>query len=120
MRGFELDAQGDVVVGRDIATVEDTEAQNIRQLVNANKGEWFLSPEQGLPLQSLLTKIPSGREAEYWDLVRNSIQACLLQVDSTYRITAFEHSVDRQTRKATITFTAQKTGGEAVAVDMTI
>lgn len=60
MKGFALDEYGDVIIEQnDVKLTYDTELliQKIRQVLNTNRGEWWLDPKEGIPVQKVLKRI---------------------------------------------------------------
>ena len=62
MKGFSVDIHGDVVMEKnDIKLVYGTDLliQKIRQVLSTNRGEWWLDPKEGIPVQKVLRKNPN-------------------------------------------------------------
>lgn len=99
MKDFKLDEDGDLIIQKDIVYVTEEEEliQKIRQILGTKKGEWFLNEEEGISYSEILTKNPN------MDLVRDSIQDALLQIDERLLIEEFDTSITG--RKLDIAFT---------------
>ena len=64
MRGFYLDANGDVEIRKnDIAVASGLELkmQKICQVLRTNCGEWWANPKEGIPMRQILKKNPDAR-----------------------------------------------------------
>ncbi len=110
MKGFKL-LDGDVVVsGNDIKIIggNDLTIQTVKQVVSTNNGEWAMNEKEGINFSCLRAKKPN------YDEIRDNILSALLQVDETFEITDFEHSIED--RKLTINFTAKKSSDETINV----
>lgn len=84
MKGFAIDEYGDVIIEQnDVKLVYDTELliQKIRQVLSTNRGEWWMDPKEGIPVQKVLKKNPN--QAMIRDYVRNAIA----QVDESLEMT---------------------------------
>lgn len=86
MRGFYLDANGDVEIRKnDIAVASGLELnmQKICQVLRTNCGEWWANPKEGIPMRQILKKNPDmGR-------VRDCIRKAVLCVDPGLQLTAY-------------------------------
>lgn len=113
MTGFKLDSNGDVVIKKGkIAMVSDTDmiAQTVRQVLNTNLGEWEFDTAEGIDFHMILSKNPN------YDLIRETIQLGLRQVDETFVITRFDcKAVDR---RLTINFTAETSNGTEISISL--
>lgn len=106
MKGFALDEQGDVVIGKnDVRLAYDTEllVQKIRQILGTNRGEWWLEPKEGIPVQKILKK--NSNPATVRDYVRSAIA----QVDKTLQMTHCDIVTEGRLMK--IAFSVSGTGG---------
>lgn len=111
MRGFALDAHGDVLIENgQISMVGDDQLtqQKVLMVLRTNLREWFFNWDQGIDRTKLLGK-GVGEE-----LARYEIERGLRQVDSTFVVTDFHYEANLQERSATITFKAQTESGEEV------
>lgn len=86
MKGLKL-KNGDLVITNNrVEMVEDNELtrQTIESVLNTNKGEWVLSPDEGIDFHNIIGKnIPD-------ELRENEIQQGLAQFDDAYSLTNFE------------------------------
>lgn len=115
MKGFALDANGDVLIENgaiSMAVGDELLRQKVWTVLHTNLKEWFFDWEQGVDFHHLLGK-GVGEE-----LARYEIQRGLTQVDSTFTITEFTYTLDKASRKATVTFKARNESGEEVGGDM--
>lgn len=106
MKGFALDSHGDVVVeGNDIRLVHGTELleQKIRQVLSTNRGEWWLDPKEGIPVQKVLKKNPNPA------MVRDYVRSAISQVDKSLQMTCCDVVVEG--RSLAVTFTVGWAGG---------
>lgn len=84
MKGFSVDIHGDVVMEKnDIKLVYGTDLliQKIRQVLSTNRGEWWLDPKEGIPVQKVLRKNPNLA------MVRDYVRNVVSQVDSSLQMT---------------------------------
>ena len=84
MKGFAIDKYGDVIIEQnDVKLSYNTDLliQKIRQVLSTNRGEWWMDPKEGIPLQKVLKKNPN--QAMIRDYVRNAIA----QVDKSLEMT---------------------------------
>lgn len=117
MKGFALDENGDVLIenGEISMVVGDSLLQQkVWTVLRTNLGEWFFDWDQGIDFNNLLGKHTSSEE-----LVRFEVERGLRQVDETFAIVDFTYEVNRQARKATVSFVAQTSSGETVGGDYT-
>lgn len=59
MKGFALDAQGDIIIQKgEIQMIYGSEltAQTIKSVLSTQKGEWFLNVDEGINLDNILGK----------------------------------------------------------------
>ncbi len=79
MRGFYLDADGDVEIRKiDIAVASGLELE-----MQKICGEWWANPKEGIPMRQILKKNPDmGR-------VRDCIRKAVLCVDPGLQLTAY-------------------------------
>lgn len=109
MKGFMLDAKGDVVVqNSDIPFIYDDALlqQTCKQVIGTNKGEWFLNTDEGLDFHTLLGKAPDENE------VRDEIADAITQVDESLVIDDFE--TREANRTLIVQFTAHNETGTEV------
>jgi len=114
MKGFALDEYGDVIIEKnDVKLAYDTDLliQKIRQVLSTNRGEWWLDPKEGIPVQKVLKKNPN--QAMIRDYVRNAIA----QVDKSLEMTCCDIATEGRTLK--IRFEISGAGGSA-AVEMEV
>lgn len=115
MEGFLLDDKGDVVIadGRiKMTSNKDLTAQNVRQVLLTNNGEWWLNVAEGIDRYSLLGKNPNN------DAVEDNIKRGLWQVDPTFKITAFSCTQNKEDRSLLVTFTAVNENGEEITLTL--
>ena len=96
MKGFAIDDHGDVVVERnDIKLAYDTELliQKIRQVLSTNRGEWWLDPKEGIPVQKVLGKNPN------LTLIRDYVRSAVAQVDKTLQMIRCDVEAEGRTLK---------------------
>jgi len=113
VKGFKLDNNGDVVIEKGkIAMVSDTDliAQTVRQVLNTNLGEWEFDTAEGIDFQRILAKNPNH------DLIQDTIQLGLRQVDETFVITQIDFK--QQERRLYINFTATNSDGTEVSISL--
>lgn len=111
MKGFMLDDNGDVLIKNgQIQMIDGNELlrQTIQSVIGTNKGEWVLNRDEGITFSFILGK------GNTEDVIRHEIEKGLKQVDDTFIITSFEMNVDKDTRKATITFKAVNSTGDEI------
>lgn len=92
----------------DLLLIDNAErvAQQIKIKLRSFLGEWFLDTTYGVPYwEEILVKSPS------LDHVRNILRQQILDVDGVSAVNSIELSLDRQSRKLTVTFEAQTTYG---------
>lgn len=108
MKGFYLDADGDVVIqNHDVVMVNGLELklQKIRQVLRTNQGEWRMNPQEGIPMRRILKKNPDmGR-------IRDCIRKAIFMVDSNLQLTNF--FVQAKGRVLTIDFSISDGSREA-------
>lgn len=106
MKGFALDDHGDVVIEKDdvkLAYGTELLTQKIRQVLSTNRGEWWLDPKEGIPVQKVLKKNPNPA------MVRDYVRSAISQVDKSLRMTCCD--VVTEGRALTVTFTVAWAGG---------
>lgn len=114
MKGFMLGAQGDVIVEKNdikLAYDGDLIRQTIKQVLSTNRGEWQFNPQEGIPVQKVLTKNPNL--AKIKDYVRSAVR----QVDSTLEMTACDIKITGRTLMINFTVTGQ---AGAVNIEMEV
>lgn len=98
MKSFAVDNHGDVVIEEnDVKLAYDTDLliQKIQQVLSTNRGEWWLNPKEGIPVQRLLQKSPNNA------MIRDYVRSAIAQVDATLQMTSCEMQTDgRQLRIA--------------------
>lgn len=113
MKGLKLDDKGDIVIekGR-IAMISDTDLiiQTVRQIIKTNLGEWEFDPDEGIDIQKLIAK-----DANY-DIIRNTIQLGLRQVDESFVITWLNFQTDD--RRLYIDFRAEASDGTQISISL--
>lgn len=90
MKSFALDNSGDLIIeNHEIKMVEGDELirQKVQEIINTNKGEWFMDWEQGIDFSNLLGK---GVTEE---MVQAEIEDGLQQVDEDLMLSEFSMSV---------------------------
>ena len=110
MKGFLVDIYGDVVMEKkDIKLVYGTDLliQKIRQVLSTNRGEWWLNPKEGIPMQKVLRKNPNL--AMVRDYVRNAVS----QVDPSLQMTRCD--IMTEGRMLRITFSVSSADADATA-----
>lgn len=112
MKSFALDNTGDlIIVNHELKMVEGDELirQKVQEVINTNKGEWFLDWEQGIDFSNVLGK---GVTEE---MVKAEIEDGLQQVDEDLIISDF--SMATVGRKLLIEFIAiNENNGTEIAV----
>lgn len=101
MKGFALDDHGDVVIEKnDIKVVYDADLmiQTVCQVLRTNRGEWWLDPKEGIPMQKILKKNPNLA------MVRDYVRSAIAQVDKSLQVTHCD--ITTQGRTLNIAFTA--------------
>ena len=114
MKGFKLNANGDVVVGTtDIEMVEDNELkkQKILTVLGTNKGEWPLNKNEGIAFSQMLGKGVTE------DMARTQVQSGIKQVDAAIYIDRLAFSIDNQNRAAKVDFTVKDNSGETIEIE---
>lgn len=109
MKGFALDAAGDVVIeNNEVQMVHDRELvrQKVNTVLGTNLREWFFDWDQGIDFSVL-----QGKNVNE-ELVKYEIEKGLKQVDETFEITEFNIQMEKVERKMTVTFKAQSSTGE--------
>ncbi len=110
MKGFLLDGKGDIVIsGNEIQMIDGNELlrQTVQTVEGTNKGEWFLNTEEGINFGTIFVKNPD------FNAIRDEILSGLQQVDETFLLNSFEHTLDSN-RKLKITFSATNSSGQTV------
>lgn len=114
MKGFYLDSNGDVAIkyGR-IALIEgaDLVKQTIRQVLNTNKGEWWLNENEGIDFRKFVTKSPDDEE------MQAEINEALQLVNDSFVVTEF--STQRTGRSLTVKFKARAADGTEIGGEQT-
>ena len=104
MKGFSTH-NGDVVVGKTIELVEDSELmrQKVTLVIGTNHGEWRYDTEEGIDFTVVFRKNPD--EAE----IMGTIEEALKKIDETFVLTEF--SLSTEGRTAEIVFKAVNADG---------
>ena len=113
-RALRLDREGDLVMERgQLQEIEglDELVQRFRQLFRTNKGEWFLSPEEGLDRSVLFQKIPDEEE------IRLALEDVAEQIEEIERIQDIEIDFERSRRELTVFFVAVLETGEEIEME---
>lgn len=108
MKGFALDEYGDVIIEQnDVRLAYDTELliQKIRQVLNTNRGEWWLDPKEGIPVQKVLKKNPNQA------MIRDYVRSAIAQVDKSLEMIHCDIAIEGRTLK--IRFEISGSGGSA-------
>ncbi|PNV62206.1 hypothetical protein C0033_08815 [Clostridium sp. chh4-2] len=98
MKGFALDEKGDVIIeNNDVKLTYDTELliQKIRQVLGTNRGEWWMDPKEGIPVQKILKKNPNPA------MVRDYVRNAIAQVDKTLQMTHCDIATEGRTMEIT-------------------
>lgn len=109
MKGFAIDSRGDVVIEKnDMKLAYDTDLliQKIRQILSTNRGEWWLDPKEGIPVQKVLKKNPNLA------LIRDYVRSAIAQVDKSLEMTYCD--ITTEGRNLKITFGITSPSGSAV------
>lgn len=96
MKGFAIDEYGDVIIERnDIQLACDMELliQKIRQVLSTNRGEWWLDPKEGIPVQKVLRKNPNTA------MIRGYVRIAIAQVDKSLEMTRCDITAEGRTLK---------------------
>lgn len=112
MRDFLLDEKGDIVVEKlDIRMVEAQHeiAQQIRQVLKSNNGEWVFNEGYGINFHNLLVKTLDN------EIIIDEINKGLAQCSGGVVLDTIDINVDRKTRTLTVSFTAH-VGDEEIEV----
>lgn len=110
MKGFAVDKYGDVIIEKnDIKLAYDTELliQKIRQVLSTNRGEWWLDPKEGIPVQKVLKKKPDPA------IIRDYVRNAIAQVDKTLQMTRCD--ITSEGRNLKITFSVSGSGKDMTA-----
>lgn len=111
MKGFALDNAGDVIIQNNrVQMIDGNELlrQTIQSVLGTNKGEWFLNKDEGITFSNITGKGITE------DIIRHEIQQGLLQIDSSFVLTAFELS-NTEDRKYKVYFSATNENEEEVS-----
>ena len=102
---------GDLLPTFGVAIDDDAVRQRVAQRLRLWLGEWYLDTGLGVPyLDDIL------RGDEYVSVARNIIRAAAAEVNGVAEVTAVDVSVDRETRRASISVTvATEYGGQVTA-----
>lgn len=106
MKDFKLNEKGDVVVCDNVVQTTDGEellGQKIRQILSTNRGEWWLNPKEGIPIQAVLKKNPDTR------MIRDYIRRAVKQADASLELD--QCSFRTEGRVMHISFTARSGSG---------
>ena len=114
MKDFKLDLGGDIVLEKGkspFVSDKDLTVQKVRQTLKTNLGEWKYDEEEGIDLRSIFVKNPNE------ELIEDIIMTGLLQVDETFRMTAFE-CVNSGNRHLKISFSAVNDNNEEISLEL--
>lgn len=114
MKGFALDSRGDAVVdGNDIRLAYGTDllTQKVRQVLGTNRGEWWLNPGEGIPVQKILKKNPNPA------MVRDYVRSAVAQVDKTLQVTRCDIATEGRVLKITFSVSGAR-GAETVEMEV--
>lgn len=106
MKGFAIDQYGDVIIeNNDVKLAYDTGLliQKIRQILSTNRGEWWLDPKEGIPVQKVLRKNPNLA------LIRDYVRSAIAQVDKSLEMTRCDIAIEGRMLK--ISFSVSGTSG---------
>lgn len=106
MKGFAVDSHGDVVIEtNDIKLVYDTDLliQKIRQVLSTNRGEWWMDPKEGIPVQNVLKKNPNI------PMVRDYVRNAVSQVDQSLQVTHCDITAEGRTLRITFSVSGADT-----------
>lgn len=112
MHDFKLTDGGDIEILHDeIQTTSGSNllAQQLKMILNTNKGEWWLDEEEGIPFKEILLKNPN------YDAIKDYIQYAAKQIDQTIELSDF--SCEWIGRTLTVKFSAN---GEQAAVQFSV
>ncbi|MDM8357467.1 hypothetical protein [Pandoraea communis] len=108
MRYRKEDADGDYVLGGAAAFLvnsPETVAQAVATRLRLIRGEWFLDTTAGMPWDQVLGKNTQAT-------ADSAIRECILGTQGVVEITAYESSLDPDTRAMTVTATITTIYGE--------
>ena len=112
MKDFKLTESGDIeLFGKDISMVhgEELTNQKVKTVISTNLQEWFLNGEQGIDFSVLMGKNPQI------EVIKQAIEDTLKQVDETFKLESFNHTIEGRTLN--IDFTATNEKGETVRIN---
>ena len=93
-RGFKLDEAGDIIVSKTgkitFTSGKDLKRQTIETVLQTNRGEWFLNPDEGINFRAILGK--NVKE----EIVRDEVQQGIHQVQENLNITSFSMELDEK------------------------
>ena len=93
-RGFKLDDTGDIIVSKTgkitFTSGKDLKRQTIETVLQTNRGEWFLNPDEGINFRAILGK--NVKE----EIVRDEVQQGIRQVQEDLNITSFSMELDEK------------------------
>lgn len=113
MKGFAIDSHGDVVIENDVKLSYDTDLliQKIRQILSTNRGEWWLDPKEGIPVQKVLKKNPNLA------LIRDYVRSAIAQADKSLEMTRCDIVADGRNLKITVGITSPS-GSEVTEMEV--
>lgn len=91
MKGFAVDKHGDVIIEKNdirLACDMDLLIQKIRQVLSTNRGEWWLDPKEGIPVQKVLRKNPNTA------MIRDYVKSAIAQVDKSLEMKRCDITVE--------------------------
>lgn len=116
MKGFQLDSNGDLVITSgdiQIAQGIDLLSQKIACILRTNKGEWWLNPNEGIPLQKILKKNPN------LSMIKDYVRKAIKQVDDTLQMTACD--ITQSGRNLSVKFTVKSgKGSKSAEMDLEV
>lgn len=108
MKGFAIDQYGDVIIeNNDVRLAYDTGLliQKIRQVLSTNRGEWWLDPKEGIPVQKVLKKNPNPA------LIRDYVRSAIAQVDKSLEMTRCDTAAEGRTLKISFSVSGDSSTG---------
>jgi hypothetical protein len=92
-----------------ISTSLDATRQLLETRLRMARGEWFLDPEEGLPVYEKILGKPRSETG-----IRQAIRECILETPGIEDVLSMTVSIDRSARTVLVQFVAQATEGEIV------
>jgi hypothetical protein len=114
MRDLKLDANGDVAIesgGGVVVSGRDAIAQRLRVRLRMFRGEWYLDERLGIDyFGQVLVKSPDLQ------VVASIIRRAILTTEGVIRLTSYAQSLDKGSRRLSVTFSAVTTTGEPLTI----